>query len=892
MIHAQTGLFRVASLVLIAVCYCQRSLCAALDTKVTTASDLPAGGVLVEIVENIPDQPSWDFVPGPSSEAYVEPAFGFDVMPTRYSPRAVKIDRASPFLFRATARVQLSKGEHRLLLRARGAARLLADGQVLLSTRFPNLTADGHEEVPQVPVAVAPEIRYLRPGQFEALTNFFSDGADHVFTVETVIGMKARRPELGELSVSIANKNETFYLLSPDVRIPFTEEGWTAYEENRRAHWKTHDRNERERASTAETKYWQWRHDLAREFIARAGNTDSKNGSIDDFINAKLTTANVTPAPLTDDYAFLRRVTLDIVGTLPSPVQIDAFMRDTSVDRRVHAIDRLLAEPGWADHWVSYWQDVLAENPGIVKPMLNNTGPFRWWIYESFSDNKATDRFATELILMEGSAYYGGPAGFGMASENDVPMAQKAQIVAQAFLGMQMQCARCHDAPYHDFKQKDLFSLAAMLKREPQQVPLSSSIPTNANIVIGRLVKVTLKPGSKVEPAWPFHEVMPEEIPDGVVRDARDSREKLAALITDPRNTRFAKVLVNRVWKRYLGRGIVEPVDDWETAEPSHPELLDYLARELMTHDYDLKHVARLILSSETYQRQVRATVKFRKYAAIVSPPPGGKDPGEGEVLIEPSNLKPETRLFASPARRRMTAEQLVDSLFVAVGKPFNSEELNMDVDGRRPVKDFNNLGTPRRAWEFTSLSNERDRPALAMPRAQCVVDTLTSFGWRESRQGPQTVRDHSPNVLQPAALANGVLGNGRITRLSDDSAITELCLEDRPLTELIRAVFLRVLSRPPTSEEIKTFGGLLEPGYPERCLKPSGSQAHKSGGPPRAVSWANHLNPEATRIKQELERQARAGDPPTDRLRADWRERMEDMLWTLVNSPEFVFVP
>jgi len=207
-------------------------------------------------------------------------------------------------------------------------------------------------------------------------------------------------------------------------------------------------------------------------------------------------------------------------------------------------------------------------------------------------------------------------------------------------------------------------------------------------------------------------------------------------------------------------------------------------------------------------------------------------------------------------------------------------------------VKDFNNLGAPAHGWEFASLSNERDRPALAMPKAQPIVDTLTTFGWREARQSPQTERDHSANVLQPAALANGLLGNGRITRLSDDSAITALALEDRPLPELVRAVFLRVLSRPPTEKEMKAFSEVLSDGYAERRLQPSGSQASKAGAPARAVSWANHLNPEATKIKQEMERQARAGDPPTDRLRADWRERMEDALWSLVNSPEFVFVP
>lgn len=845
---------------------CDMAIAAETASSPITGGELPSGQVRVQILEGVPDQTSWNFVVPRNGESYFEPAFGFPVVPSKYSSRGVKADRDYPFLFRAAAKLSLPRGEHRLLLRARTGARLYIGGRLVLETRFPNLTANGHEDVPEVPVAVAPDIRYLRPGHFESMTNIAVDGELHVFVLEALIGIKGRRPEPGELSVGISlNGEQGFRLLSPNEIVPLTEAGWDAYASDRRAHWTSEDVKRRAVATAGETKYWARRHKIARKLYASATTNDASQ-SIDGFINARLAAANVSAAPLLDDYAFLRRVALDTMGTIPTPSQIEQLISDKSQSRRANAIDRLLRHPGWADHWVSYWQDVLAENPGIVKPMLNNTGPFRWWIHESFADNKPMDRFATELILMEGSTYYGGPAGFGMATENDVPMAQKAQIVAQAFMGMQMQCARCHDAPFHDFKQQDLFSLAAMLKREAQLVPISSSIPTNANIVVGRVINVTLKPGSKVEPAWPFHNVMTNGLPKGVLRNAKDPREKLAALITDPRNERFAKVIVNRVWKRYLGWGIVEPVDDWETAAPSHPELLDFLARELVTHDYDLKHVARLILNSQAYRREPR--------------PDGSLD------------KKAEERLFASPARRRMAAEQVVDSLFAAVGKSFNSEEMNMDVDGRRPVKEFNNLGTPARGWEFASLSNERDRPALAMPRAQSIIDTLATFGWREARQSPQTVRDHSANVLQPAALANGVLGNGRVTRLSDDSAITALVIDDRPLPELIRAVFLRVLSRPPTGPEVKAFSDVLSDGYGERRLQPSGTQAHKNGGPVRAVSWANHLSPEATKIKQEQERQARAGDPPTERLRADWRERMEDALWSLVNSPEFVFVP
>jgi hypothetical protein len=840
-----------------------------------TASELPRDAVRVQIFEGLKDQLSWNFDPPPASETYTEPAFGFIVLPTKYSAKGIKTDRKAPFLFRASARVVLPKGEQRLLLRVRTGARLYIDGKPLLTVKFQSLTSDGHEEVPEVPLPLGTDVRYLRPGQSEAIATVQGDGAEHVVVIETIIGLKERRPEVGELTVSLAPKEaEMFYVLSPEggPRIALSDESWGRYEEERRTFHARDDLARRRRLAASENKYWAMRHEQAREQLAKRppikvpkASSPSAQNEIDQFINAKLATAKIQPAPLLDDYSFLRRAALDTVGRTPTVEELNQFLGDSARDRRAKAIDRFLQHPSWADHWVSYWQDVLAENPGIVKPMLNNTGPFRWYVHEAFTDNKPMDRFVTELILMEGSANYGGPAGFGIATENDVPLAQKAQIVAQAFMGMQMQCARCHDAPYHDFKQRDLFSLAAMLKRAPQEVPFSSSIPTNANIVVGRVVNVTLKPGTKVEPTWTLTNTMPDELAPGVQRDAKDSRERLAALITDPRNERFAHVIVNRLWKQYLGKGLVEPVDDWETAKASHPELLDWLARELATHNYDLKHVARLILNSHTYQREAR---------------------------LEPSGDKPGQRLFSGPSRRRMSAEQIVDSLFSAVGKKFESEEMNMDVDGRRPVKEFNNLGKPYHSWEFASLSNERDRPALAMPRAQMISDTLSTFGWRESRQGAQTVRDDSPNILQPAAIANGLLANGRITRLSDDHALTAVAARgDITLSQLTRETFLRVTSRPPTPDEEKAFASYLKEGFDSR-LAVSENAVAKPRKATRPVSWSNHLNPEATRIKQEQERQTRAGDPPTQRLAPDWRERMEDAVWSLVNSPEFVFVP
>ncbi|MCA9055064.1 MAG: DUF1553 domain-containing protein, partial [Planctomycetaceae bacterium] len=499
----------------------------------------------------------------------------------------------------------------------------------------------------------------------------------------------------------------------------------------------------------------------------------------------------------------------------------------------------------------------------------------RWSTYQSYLDNKPIDRFVTELVLMEGSQHQGGPAGFSIASQNDVPMAAKAHVLGTAFLGVEMKCARCHDAPNHDLSQQDLFSLAAMLKRGPQGIPGSSSIPATPEQLARMQVKVSLKPGEQVKPDWPFVEMLSQEssvespehstlsgVPEVLIRNPDDSRERLAAQITSPHNNRFAKVIVNRLWQRYLGRGLIEPVDDWEDAECEHPELLDWLARELVTHGYDLKHVARLIFHSEAYQR----------------------------TSLGPDAPDRADRLVVGPVRRHLTGEQIADSVYLAAGKDFGSEELTMDRDGRQALQNFLQMRYPRRAWQFVAVANERDRISLNLPVAQSVVDLMSSFGWRMQRQDPLTVREEALTPLQPLALAHGTASN-RAVDLSDRSALTQLALTEQPVDQLVEQLFLKLLTRPPTSDEREAFVALLAPGYDERIV--AGPEAvpprrlHRSG-----VTWTNHFDPKSDNELAARQREVLQGDPPSARLDSDWRERAEDAVWTLTNVPEFLFVP
>lgn len=313
-----------------------------------------------------------------------------------------------------------------------------------------------------------------------------------------------------------------------------------------------------------------------------------------------------------------------------------------------------------------------------------------------------------------------------------------------------------------------------------------------------------------------------------------------------------------------MGLALVEPVDDWEGNPPSDPDLLEYLADQLIQSGYDLRGLSALIMKSQAYQR------------AAINPTSG---------------MQVEQRFFAGPYRRRMSAEQIVDTALHAVGQEMDTEMLTLDVEGTSPARNFLNFGFPRRAWEMTTLANERDRPSLALPRAQVINDVLQAFGWRDSRPEPIPQRDEAANLIQPAVLANGSFGT-RLTRLVDDGAITQRMLLDQPLETLVDELYLMMLTRLPSAEERHRFVTLLSDGYEERIVPEN--QREPVLQPPRLpyVSWSNHLHSEANTIKTQIEERVRQGPAPTNRLREAWRVRAEDALWALLNSPEMVLIP
>jgi len=583
-----------------------------------------------------------------------------------------------------------------------------------------------------------------------------------------------------------------------------------------------------------------------------------------------LAKSDVALSSMVGDASFLRRVFLDTVGVPPTVDEAQEFLADVNPEKRSRLIDQLLGDERFADRWMSFWLDLLAENPTLLNQSMGSTGPFRWFLHDSLRDNKSLDRMVTELLLMRGGAAEGGSAGFAMASENDAPTAAKAHIVASAFLGIELQCARCHDSPYHSTTQKDLYSLAAMLSRKSVTVPKTSRVPAaffENQKVRESLIQVTLKANQSVPAQWPFASVTgvtDDEHIDRLMKKPTDTRERLAALITAPQNVRFSRVVVNRIWKQLIGAGLVEPVHDWEGNTASHPELLNWLAQELISNDYDFRHVVRLIVTSKAYQREAVG----RNLAASA-----------------------EMRFFNAPERRRQTAEQIVDSLHHATGRPFDVEELTFVHDGRRELGQRQTLGKPTRAWMFGDLKNERDRPSLSLPKARAVVDVLEAFGWTGARQMPITERETDPNVLQPGVLANSTLSTS-LTRASHQSALAELAIVAESPESLVDTLFLRTLSRFPKPAEREAFASALSEGFDAR-LVPADKIADIEQLPPLPqVTWFNHARPKANEIQLEIERRVLAGPPPDPRLSPAWRSALEDVLWSLINHREFVWIP
>ena len=337
------------------------------------------------------------------------------------------------------------------------------------------------------------------------------------------------------------------------------------------------------------------------------------------------------PAPV-DDRIFVRRVSLDLVGLLPTAEQVDAFLANPAPDKRAQLVRRLLGDKRhYADHWLTFWNDLLRNDYKGTGFIDGGRKQISGWLYQALIDNKPYDRFVAELVnpTRASEGFSRGIIWRGNVNASMLPPMQAAQNVSQVFLGVNLKCASCHDSFVNDWSLADAYGLAAVYADEPLEL-IHCDKPT----------------GKKSTPRFLYSEVgtLDPSLPKA------QRLQRLAEIITSPQNGRLSRTIVNRLWARLMGRGLVEPLDDMEQRAWNR-DLLDWLAEDFVAHGYDLKRTLEMICTSSAYQL------------------PTVESPGEKDEFV-----------FRGPLTRRLTAEQFSDALS-ALSNDWNRLPSSLEFD-------------------------------------------------------------------------------------------------------------------------------------------------------------------------------------------------------------------
>lgn len=488
---------------------------------------------------------------------------------------------------------------------------------------------------------------------------------------------------------------------------------------------------------------------------------------IDGLVWDKLQRLGITPAGASSDMTLHRRLYLDIIGKLPTPDETRTWLSDNNPDKRARLIDDLLNRPEYADYWANKWADLIRPNPYRVG--IKATINLDQWLRDAFRRNMPYDQMVREIITAQGSSFHNGAAVvFRDRREPD----EITPIVSQLFLGVRLDCARCHHHPFEVWGQQDFYSFAAFFGRLGHKgTGISTPISGGEEAIYTRPIGEVKHPvtGKVLKPTPLLGKAM--DIPLD-----QDPREALAHWMTATDNPFFAKVMVNRVWADLLGRGIVEPIDDMRaTNPPSNARLLDALADDFKRSGYDMKKLIRTIAGSYVYS---------------LSSSPRPESVGD-------------SRNYSRHYRQRLRAEVLLDAISDITGVP---EQFDAMPIGSRAMQ----------VWT-----------------ARVPSTFLDSFSRPDPNQDPPCERTADTSVVQALHLMNS--RNIQRKLGSDDGRVALLSKSTRTSSELIDEAYLLTYCRLPSE----------------------------------------------TQRKNALERFNKPG--------AKRRQLLEDLLWALINTPEFV---
>jgi hypothetical protein len=475
-------------------------------------------------------------------------------------------------------------------------------------------------------------------------------------------------------------------------------------------------------------------------------------GFIDEAIFARLEQLGVDPAPPAADLVFLRRIFLDLLGVLPTVEEARAFAADTAPDKRARLVNTLLGRPEWAVTWAGIWSDLLR----VEEKTLDAKGVavFHDWMRQSFTDNKPLDRFVREIVAARGSTYTVPPANFWRAHREPIV---RAETVAQVFLGVRLQCAKCHNHPFDRWLQDEYHDWSAVftgidyeVKKNDRRDKLDKHEFVGEQIVLlkhGEEHRQELKNPRTGKPATPRLLGAVAATPaDG------DRLEALADWMTAPENRRFARAQVNRIWFHVMGRGLVEPVDDLRDTNPaSHPALLERLTDHFIASGFDVRDLVRLICTSQTY--------------------------GLASVTGADDSLAADESLFARAIVRRRSAERILDAQARVLGAAAR----------------FEGYPAGTRAGDVAGVERVRGKAAEG-------DRFLRLFGKPERLLACECERSDEPTLSQALDLVGGAGLHERLG--ADDNRLARLLAADRAPEEIVEELFWTALIRPPTATE------------------------------------------------------------------------------------------
>jgi len=491
--------------------------------------------------------------------------------------------------------------------------------------------------------------------------------------------------------------------------------------------------------------------------------TFSPKTFVDELVLAKWRKLHIAPSADADDSEFLRRVYLDAMGTLPTPQEVREFEADKAPDKRDTLIDRVLEREEFFDLWAHRLGDLLRNRVGDSNAK-DNTIAFAKWIRQSLVENKPYDQFVREILTVTGKrSDHPQMDWYRWAITNE----NRVEDTAQAFMGLRVSCANCHNHPFEKVSQTDYWRFAAFFARMK-------------SVTYGNVDELGLNEKGEIKHPRTEQLLTPKAFggPEFAYAAGEDPRQKLAEWLTAADNPYFARAICNRVWGHFLGVGLVDPVDDMRaTNPPSNPELLDALSRDFVAHKFDLKHLMRTILKSRVY----------------------------GLSSAPTDDNRADSRNYARYYSRRLQPHVLLDAISSATGVPQKFEDYQ-DV-----------------------------KKAILLPNEKVRSDFLEIFGRSERTTPCECETSLAPNLSQVLYLLNSDELQKKLS--SKNSVLDELAKPEKPLADVVEDLFLRTFSRLPRPAELQDAIAQIE----------------------------NEKTPNR-------------------------RAALEDLLWTLLNSKEFLF--